>query len=58
VMGFHTNNYVIAVSQMDFSDGSTLRNDFNDVVFNQPMDTNLFETNLPADYTVVQPLNQ
>ncbi|HEY1787887.1 MAG TPA: outer membrane lipoprotein carrier protein LolA [Verrucomicrobiae bacterium] len=58
VMGFHTNNYVIADSQMDFSDGSTLRNDFVDVVFNQPMDPNLFATNLPSDYTVVEPLNQ
>jgi outer membrane lipoprotein-sorting protein len=58
VMGFHTNNYVIADSQMDFSDGSTLRNDFTDVVFNQPMDPKLFATNLPPDYTVVEPLNR
>ncbi|MGH7939999.1 MAG: LolA family protein [Limisphaerales bacterium] len=58
VMGFHTNNYVIADSQMNFSDGSTLRNDFTNVVFNQPMDAKLFETNLPPDYTVVEPLNQ
>jgi outer membrane lipoprotein-sorting protein len=57
-MGFHTNNYVIAESQMNFSDGSTLRSDFTDVVFNQPMDAKLFATNLPPDYTVVQPLNQ
>jgi outer membrane lipoprotein-sorting protein len=58
VMGFHTNDYVIADSQMDFSDGSTLRNDFTGVVFNQTMDPKLFATNLPSDYTVVEPLNQ
>jgi outer membrane lipoprotein-sorting protein len=57
VMGFHTNDYVIANSQMNFSDGSTLRNDFSDVVFNQPMDPKLFATNLPPDYTVVEPMN-
>jgi outer membrane lipoprotein-sorting protein len=57
VMGFHTNDYVIAASQMNFSDGSTLRNDFTNVVFNQAMDPKLFETNLPSDYTVVAPLN-
>ena len=57
VMGFHTNDYVIAASQMNFSDGSTLRNDFTNVVFNQVMDPKLFETNLPSDYTVVAPLN-
>ena len=58
VIGFHTNDYVIADSQMNFSDGSTLRNDFTNVIFNQPMDAKLFDTNLPPDYSVVQPLNQ
>ena len=57
-IGFHTNDYVIADSQMNFSDVSTLRNDFTNVVFNQPMDPKLFETNLPPDYTVVEPFNQ
>ncbi|HTR43422.1 MAG TPA: outer membrane lipoprotein carrier protein LolA [Pseudomonadales bacterium] len=58
VIGFHTNNYVIADSEMRFSDGSTLRNDFTNVIFNQPMDPNLFDTNLPPDYSVVEPLNR
>lgn len=58
VVGFRTNDYVIADSQMDFSDGSTLRNDFHNVVFNQPMNPDLFATNVPSDYSVVEPLNQ
>lgn len=58
VIGFHTNNYVIADSEMRFSDGSTLRNDFTNVIFNQPMDPKLFETNLPPDYSVVEPLSR
>lgn len=58
VIGFHTNDYVIASSQMNFSDGSTLRNDFTNVVFNQPMDPKLFATNLPPDYSVVEPLSK
>lgn len=58
VIGFHTNDFLIADSEMKFSDGSTLRNDFTNVVFNQPMDLTLFETNLPPDYSVVEPLNQ
>ncbi len=58
IIGFHTNDYVIADSEMQFADGSTLRNDFTNVVFNQPMDSKLFDTNLPPDYTVVEPLNQ
>lgn len=58
VIGFHTNDFLIAGSEMKFSDGSTLRNDFTNVVFNQPMDPKLFATNLPSDYSVVEPLNQ
>jgi len=57
-IGFHTNDFLIADSEMKFSDGSTLRNDFTNVVFNQPMDPALFGTNLPPDYSVVEPLNQ
>ena len=58
VIGFHTNDFLIADSEMKFSDGSTLRNDFTNVIFNQPMDPKLFGTNLPPDYSVVEPLNQ
>jgi outer membrane lipoprotein-sorting protein len=58
IIGFHTNNYVIAGSAMVFSDGSTLRNNFTNVVFNQPMSQELFATNVPPDYSVVEPLNQ
>jgi outer membrane lipoprotein-sorting protein len=58
VIGFHTNNYVIADSEMRFSDGSTLRNDFTNVVYNQPMDSKLFDTNLPPDYSVEEPLSR
>lgn len=56
VIGFHTNDFIIAVNEMKFSDGSTLQNDFTNVVLNQPMNPKLFETNLPPDYTVVEPL--
>lgn len=58
VIGFHTNDFVIADSEMKFSDGSTLRNDFTNVVFNQKMDPKLFATNIPPDYSVVEPLSQ
>lgn len=58
IIGFHTNDYVIADSEMQFSDGSTLRNDFTNVVYNQPMDPKLFATNVPSDYSVVEPLSQ
>ena len=58
VIGFHTNDFTIAVTEMKFADGSSLRNDFTNVVLNQPIEPKLFEADLPPDYTVVEPLKQ
>ncbi len=58
VIGFHTNDFVIASTEMKFADGSGLRNDFTNVVLNQPLSPDLFEARLPADYTVVEPMKQ
>ena len=56
VIGFHTNDFTIASTEMKFADGSTLQNDFTNVVLNQPLDPKLFEPDVPPDYTVVEPL--
>jgi outer membrane lipoprotein-sorting protein len=58
VIGFHTNNFTIAATEMRFSDGSSLRNDFTNVVLNQRIDAAQFEASLPPDFTVVEPLKQ
>jgi len=58
IIGFHTNDYIIASTEMKFADGSKLHNDFANVVVNQPPDPKLFEADLPADYTVSEPLHQ
>jgi outer membrane lipoprotein-sorting protein len=58
VIGFHTNDFTIAATEMRFADGSSLRNDFTNVVLNQPIDSTQFEAKLPPDYTVVEPLKQ
>jgi outer membrane lipoprotein-sorting protein len=58
VIGFHTNDFTIAATEMRFADGSSLRNDFTNVVLNQPIDPAQFEAKLPPDYTVVEPLKQ
>ncbi len=56
MIGFHTNDFRIAATEMRFADGSTLRNDFTNVVLNLPMDPVLFGTNLPPDCKMVEPL--
>jgi len=58
VIGFHTNNFTIATTEMKFADGSRLRNDFSNVVLNQPIELDRFQMKLPPDYTEVEPLKQ
>jgi outer membrane lipoprotein-sorting protein len=58
VIGFHTNNFTIAATEMKFADGSRLRNDFSNVVLNQPIEPDRFQMKLPPDYTEVEPLKQ
>jgi len=58
VIGFHTNDFIIANTEMKFADGSRLQNAFTNIVVNQPFSPDLFKPKLPPDYTVVEPLKQ
>jgi len=58
LIGFRTNDFTIAATEMQFADGSKLRNDFTNVVLNQPIESRLFEADVPADYTVSEPLKK
>ena len=58
VIGFHTNDFTIAATEMKFADGSSLRNDFTNVVLNQPIEPKMFEADLPSDFTVSEPLKK
>jgi outer membrane lipoprotein-sorting protein len=55
-IGFHTNDFIIATTEMKFADGSKLQNTFTNIVINQPPPPELFDAVLPADYTVTEPL--
>ena len=48
VIGFHTNDFTIAATEMKFADGSSLRNDFTNVVLNQPMDAEIVRSGIAA----------
>jgi len=58
VIAFHTNDFIIASTEMKFADGSKLHNEFANVVLNPPLAPELFETNVPPDYSVVEPLKR
>lgn len=56
VIGFHTNDFIIASTAMTFADGSRLQNAFTNVLLNQSFPPDLFDAKLPADYTISEPL--
>lgn len=58
LIAFKTNDFSIAVTEMKFADGSSMRNDFANARLNQPLDPELFEPKLEKDFTVVEPLRQ
>jgi outer membrane lipoprotein carrier protein len=58
LIGFRTNDFSIAVTDMKFADGSSLRNDFTNTVLNQPIPPEMFDPKLGADMTVVEPLRK
>jgi outer membrane lipoprotein carrier protein len=57
-LSLHTNDFSLAATEMTFSDGSSMRNDFTNAVLNQPINPKLFEVKLPPDMTLVEPLRQ
>lgn len=53
---FDTNDFSLHGTELQFSDGSTLRNDFTNIVLNPRLDMKLFSPSIPKDYEVVEPL--
>ncbi len=55
---FDPNNLVLHGTELQFADGSSLRNDFQDPVLNTPVDEKLFNPEIPADYKIIEPLKK
>jgi outer membrane lipoprotein-sorting protein len=53
-----TNDFSPLATELTFSDGSSMRNDFTNVVVNAPLGHELFEVKLAPDFSVVEPLRQ
>jgi outer membrane lipoprotein-sorting protein len=51
----NTNDYSLAATELNFVDGSRMRNDFTNIVINGPMDEKIFQWQPPADFTVTDP---
>ena len=53
---FNTNDFMLSGTELQFRDGSTMRNDFHDVVLNPKLSPEIFTPGIPTNYTVVEPL--
>jgi outer membrane lipoprotein-sorting protein len=57
-IAFDTQDFSLRATELQFADGSTMRNDFKDPVLNPKLDESLFTPQIPADYKVIEPLKQ
>jgi outer membrane lipoprotein-sorting protein len=55
---FDTKDDSLRGTELEFADGSTMRNDFTDIVLNPKVDQSIFRPEIPPDYTVVHPQAQ
>ena len=55
-IAFDVNDLLLLSTELQFADGSTLRNDFQHPVLNPPLDAKLFAPDIPPDHKIVEPL--
>jgi outer membrane lipoprotein-sorting protein len=55
---FDTTDSSLRGTELEFADGSTMRNDFKNPVLNPAIDDKLFAPDLPADYKNIEPLKK
>ncbi len=57
-LAFGTSDFSLRATELQFADGSTLRNDFKSPVLNEKLDEVLFSPKLESDYKVVEPMQK
>ena len=57
-LAFSTNDFALRATELQFADGSTMRNDFTNSVVNPNLEPILFAPNLGSDYQIVDPLKK
>lgn len=53
---FDAKDFLLRGTELQFADGSTMRNDFENIVLNPKLNEDMFSPRIPSDYTVVNPL--
>ena len=57
-IAFSPSSFVLRSTELQFADGSRMRNDFTNPVLNPKLDENLFAPKLESDYEVTEPLKR
>jgi len=55
-VSFSTEDYMLRGTELQFADGSTMRNLFTNPVLNPPIDPNLFQPKLDPGFNIVEPM--
>jgi outer membrane lipoprotein-sorting protein len=55
LVGFRASDFTPASTELKFSDGSSMRNDFSNSMVNAPLPDSLFQPEIPPDYQVIEP---
>jgi outer membrane lipoprotein-sorting protein len=55
-IAFSTKDFLLRSTELQFADGSTMRNDFKNSELNQKLEDSLFTPKLGSDYKIVEPL--
>ena len=57
-IAFGTNDFLLRSTELQFADGSTMRNDFTNATVNAKVNETLFAPILPDDYQITEPLKR
>jgi outer membrane lipoprotein carrier protein len=57
-IAFGTNDFLLRATELQFADGSTMRNDFKNPKLNEKSDESLFSPSIATDFKIVEPLKK
>jgi len=57
-IAFDTKGFQLRATEMEFADGSTMRNDFTNIVTNPKIDDEMFKPKLGSDFKITEPLKK
>jgi outer membrane lipoprotein-sorting protein len=55
-IAFSLNDFALLATELQFADGSTMRNRFTNSVLNPKIEPDLFDPKIPPDFKIVEPL--